>query len=1231
MAGADDNQRRVEDDEEEQEEMDEAEIERRIAELSGSEDEDDEDEDEDEDDDDDDEEVGGRRRKQKRARNRYIDVEAEVDDSDEEVEDEEDGYGAEDGFIDQEDIDDNDAFRRRAAADNEHLDRLRRQTENQSAEEVARDLRKRYGRMARRKDTSTSDNVPRQALMPDINDPSLWAVPVKIGREREIVITLMRKAFDDTTHGRPSMAICSAFCRDSIPGKIYVEARRPDSVVDAVAQITGVYGRSVEKLFLVPIEEMADLLKLTKIEHEVKMGGWVRFKRGKYQGDLAQVIDISQNGEEIGIKFVPRIDMNPSEQDYIQDARGVKRRRNLGSGVNALNKRPQQRLFVPTEILRVYPNSLMKRGEIYKFQNEDYRNGYCEKDVKTTALITEDVQPTLAEIEMFQRGRAEVDEDGNPIDDVDMRQLAMLKQKANQVVIQPGDHVEVFEGEQRGVRGTVEAINGEVIIINMELEDMSGTKVEVQLDQVRKTFKPGDHVKVGSGDRIDETGMVVKVEGDTTTFLSDLTMKEVTVFSKDLREAAEVGSGLATVAGFNTHDLVLCNHRAAVIFNIEREGFRILDEDGNTHLVPPRSLLLLKNQFSVCIDNEGHEIRKGDTMKETEGDSPRSGKVIQTYQSGVVFLFNRDIAENNGVWIASPHRLTPLTPRHMGSSVKESLDKMNPAMNMQLMQSRGIDPHSVASVALGGRTKDVFKGRHVSVMKGPFKGCRGIIKETLPDGKARVELHTVNRNETFPLALLKEKDPHTGQTRPLTISGGPGPRFGGPGSGRSSMGTPYSAAPNGPMGPPGMPGVGMRMPFGGPGSNGMGGGATTYGGAIGGGSTTYGGAMGGGATSYGGAMGGGATSYGGAMGGGATVYGGQTAYGNMAAGGKTPAYYTNQGGDQVPAYGVNHGRTPAAGGFGARTPFGAGMGNDGGRTPFSAPGNVTAFAGPGRSLGNATPRAAAAAYGGSTPSWSSGHKTPGHQANAGWGGQAAGGAATPFHAGGGGSGGQGDVPQVADPRRRAQIGAATPNPYYTAPTPSAAPTPGPHAAPTPGGPTPAAAPTPAGAPTPMAAPTPGTWNAPTPGGDGAPTPGYNSAATPAANRGPAYGGSSSAGSGKVYPVRDAAVRILRNANAALVGKIAIVRSPAKGEEPTDTCVVEVNGEKDGMTELSVDDVEIIHPTRPRELCVVLFGESRGLRGTVQEEQSGSGYCVVKLAPNNAMREFAKTHLATVGS
>ncbi|CAD6957587.1 unnamed protein product [Tilletia controversa] len=436
----------------------------------------------------------------------------------------------------------------------------------------------------------------------------------------------------------------------------------------------------------------------------------------------------------------------------------------------------------------------------------------------------------------------------------------------------------------------------------------------------------------------------------------------------------------------------------------------------------------------------------------------------------------------------------------------------------------------------------------------------------------------------------KEKDPHTGQSKPLAIGGGPGSNFG-PAQGRSNMSTPYSSGPNGIMGPPVMP-MGGRTPYGGM-APGMGGG----------GATTYGAAMSGSATAYGGGTG----------------YGGQTAYGNMANGGKTPAYYTSTGGDQVPAYGVNnHGRTPAVGFGGARTPFGAGMGNDGGRTPFQAPGGVTSFAGPGRGLGGATPRAAAAAYGGGTPNWSAGNKTPAHLL-AGYG-QGASGAATPYHPGGGGDGPSG-YQAVADPRRRVQLGGATPMPYYAAPTPAAAATPGAFAAPTPGDL--GAAPTPAAAPTP-GAPTPAGYNAPTPGGDGAPTPGY-SAPTPAVQSYHDGGSTSSNANQRVYPVRDAAVRILRYEDASLVGKIVLVVSPSKAEPVEATCIVRDAGTP-GDIEIAVTDVEIVHPTRMKELCVVLHGEWRGSRGTVTETTDSR---IVLRMTDQQMLEFPRAHVATV--
>jgi len=47
-----------------------------------------------------------------------------------------------------------------------------------------------------------------------------------------------------------------------------------------------------------------------------------------------------------------------------------------------------------------------------------------------------------------------------------------------------------------------------------------------------------------------------RLRGETITFLSDLSSTEVSVFTKDVREAAEIGSGVNIIGGYELHDLV---------------------------------------------------------------------------------------------------------------------------------------------------------------------------------------------------------------------------------------------------------------------------------------------------------------------------------------------------------------------------------------------------------------------------------------------------------------------------------------------------------------------------------------------------------------------------------------------------------------------------------------------------------------------------------------------------
>jgi transcription elongation factor SPT5 len=337
----------------------------------------------------------------------------------------------------------------------------------------------------------------------------------------------MRKSIDVEFTANP-LQIASAFQRDSLPGMIYVEAQSAASVLKACNGLVGVYpSRGVH---LVPIEERAALLQIKKQEINVTPGSWVRVRRGKYQGDLGQVVDVTDNGEDVGLKLVPRIDLNPKDEGSSDPNKKRKKAVPVG-GI-----RPPQRLFNYEEVVKVYGRqAVVRRGQVYVFQGDTYKDGFMEKDFKLSGLILEEVNPSLDEITQFSRRGGEA---GDIDTSVDLSIIAEASRKAAVLVLQPGDHVEVFEGEQAGIHGVVEEINQDVVTITAsgglggadgKAVELEGQKVDLPARSVRKRFKAGDHVKVMAGKNRDETGLVVSVVDNVVTFISDMSMQEVRI------------------------------------------------------------------------------------------------------------------------------------------------------------------------------------------------------------------------------------------------------------------------------------------------------------------------------------------------------------------------------------------------------------------------------------------------------------------------------------------------------------------------------------------------------------------------------------------------------------------------------------------------------------------------------------------------------------------------------
>ena len=481
---------------------------------------------------------------------------AEVDEDEDEGDDDDEG---EPGFISEVHPDDL-AADLPAGADTDdrghrELDRKREREQQMDAEKQAQLLKERYGRSR----TTTTDVaiVPKRLLLPSVDDPSIWGTRCKPGKEREVIMSIMKRV-EERAFSKNPMPIISAFERGGATlGYVYIEARKQGDIIAALDGIMNVYPRT--KMVLVPIKEMPDLLRVKKSE-QLQTGGYVRLKRGKYAGDLAQIDDVETNGLEVSLRIVPRLDYGLNEDanapmvDHGLKGDAAKRKRQ-GFGATGATSRPPQRLFSEVEAKKKHHKYLQVLSTFDKqhwtYLGDTYINGFLIKDFKIQHLITENVNPTLEEVTRFTAGA----EDGTENLDLTALAASLKNNSANNSYL-PGDMVEVYDGEQQGVTGKIQNVQGDIVTLSVLEGGLKGQTIEVPAKGLRKKFAAGDHVKVIGGSRYrDEVGMVVSVKDDRVTILSDLSMQEITVFSKDLREATD--SGVAGGLGrYDIHDLV---------------------------------------------------------------------------------------------------------------------------------------------------------------------------------------------------------------------------------------------------------------------------------------------------------------------------------------------------------------------------------------------------------------------------------------------------------------------------------------------------------------------------------------------------------------------------------------------------------------------------------------------------------------------------------------------------
>ncbi|KAL3418529.1 transcription initiation protein spt5 [Phlyctema vagabunda] len=766
------------------------------------------DEDEEEEEDEEDEEITGHRRKRRRERrNQFLDVEAEVDEDEDENDDDEDELNEiKDNFIAEihpDDVGDLPAGGEMDDRRHRELDRRREMEASLDAEKQAEILRQRYANKNRSgRSLGDSAVVPKRLLLPSVDDPSIWAVRCKEGKEREAVFSIMKR-IEERLGTKDELAITCAFERggtqSTMKGFIYVEAQRQADIMTAMDGLMNVYPRT--KMMLVEIKEMPDLLRVTK-SPSLEPGAYVRLKRpAKYAGDLAQVVDVTDTGLELRIRYVPRLDYGLHEDANAPADFGAGKRKRPAAG-----PRPPQRLFSEVEAKKRHAKYLQGNPstKVWTYLGDEYVNGYCEKDVKIQTLSTADVNPTLEEVTRFASGA----EDGT--ENLDLNALAAsLKASTANASYLPGDIIEVYEGEQKGVVGKAVSVQADIVTMAVSEGALKGQTIEVPVKGLRKRFREGDHVKVIGGSRFrDEVGMVVKIVEDRVTLLSDQGNTEITVFSKDLREASDSGGG-GSLGQYELWDLVqLDPATVACIVKVDRESLMVLDQNGQSRMIMPSQISnkLEKRKFAVATDRSGSEIRIDDVVKEFGGES-RTGKIIHIHRA-YLFLHSSSQNENAGVFVTRTTSVATVSAkggRVTASIAGPDLNSMNPAMKRNPQGAGEMAPPKFL-----GRDRSI--GQTVTIRKGPYKGLLGIVKETT-DTNARVELHTKSKTVNVPKDALGFKDRISGQSIDPNSRGGFGGGRGGgaPRGGRGGFG---GATPSGWEGgrTPMVPGGSERTP-----------------------------------------------------------------------------------------------------------------------------------------------------------------------------------------------------------------------------------------------------------------------------------------------------------------------------------------------------------------------------------------------------------------------------------
>ncbi|KFK42161.1 hypothetical protein AALP_AA2G219200 [Arabis alpina] len=675
--------------------------------------------------DDDDEDYGSRRgrsKKKKPSVSDFVDNEARVDDEDEEEEEEE----GEDDFIEDTGTDVRD----------ERVDRgyhnRRLEEDDEDVEEFERRVIERFSRYDEEDDDDEEvTDVEQLALLPSVHDTKLWMVKCAIGHEREVAVCLMQKFIDRGS----DLQIRSVVALDHLLNYIYVEAVNEAHVKEAIKGMRNINPN--QKLILVPVPEMTGVLSVESKSIDLSRDTWVRVKLGTYKGDIAKVVDVDNVRQKVTVKLIPRIDLHALASKL--DGGEVAKKKAFVPPPRFMNIDEARELNIRVERRRD-----PMTGDL--FENIDgnlFKDGFLYKKVALKSIITQNVTPSFDELEKFNKPSENGESDFGG-----MSTLFANRKKGH---FMKGDAVIVIKGDLKNLKGWVEKVDEEIVLIKSERKDLPDS-LAVSERELCKYFEPGNHVKVVSGTHTGATGMVVKVGQHVLIILTDTTKEHVRVFADHVVESSEVTAGVTNIGDYELHDLVLLDNLSfGVIIRLENEAFQVLKGVPDRPEVALVKLREIKCKIEKKIDGQDrlkNVISVKDDVKVMEGPSKDKRGPVRHIYRGVLFIYDSHHLEHAGFICAKCTSCIVVggsrsgTTGNGGASVSRFGNFKAPPVpsSPRRFQREGMG-YNAGGRHRGGRggRDGSLVGTTVKVILGPFKGSRGPVVSVNGDF-VRVEL-----------------------------------------------------------------------------------------------------------------------------------------------------------------------------------------------------------------------------------------------------------------------------------------------------------------------------------------------------------------------------------------------------------------------------------------------------------------------------------------------------------